>query len=273
MKIRAIVAFVICVLVIVLAIIVAVLIRRIQDPIVMPVAGAAEDSADDSEDDLDCTRNPDDGMKGVRETPYSTLLPHQAKEVELALKKHFTVAPQHIIDATAHVGGDTINFMRMYPKAAITAVEVKPDTFRALVANVRRAEQNQKDSQRPQGAIKLVNNDCITFLQATNEKADFVYLDPPWGGKGYRNLKTMSLYLIDAKGKKWDIAAVVELVFDRNIAPCVVLKAPFNFRTAEFSSHLNVPLTVHPIGRSKSRHSSVSYWLLVAGKCDLRGKY
>lgn len=258
MRARAIITLIICILVVILAIIVAV--AYTMAPARRRVAGAAEQS-DESEDDL-----PEELS---RETRYSTLRPHQAREVESALRKHFGTPPQRIIDATAHVGGDTLHFMRLYPNADLIAIEVNPSAFRQLSANVSQAEEHSEYK----GVIKLVNGDAVTFLQNTPEKADFVYLDPPWGGPEYKAQKSVGLHLFDAAGKKWGIADVANLILDRGVAPCVVLKAPFNFRTAEFSSRLDAPLTVYPIGRSKARHSSVSSWLLIADKRGRRNKY
>jgi hypothetical protein len=257
MRARAIITLIICVLVLILAIVVASTMAAHRRTAAI---GAGEQS-DESEDDL-----PDIPSRGER---YSTLRPHQAREVESALRKHFGAPPRRIMDATAHVGGDTIHFMQLYPKSDIIAIEVNPSAFKQLSANVSQV----KESSGHQGEIKLVNGDAVTFLQNTSEKVDLVYLDPPRGGPECNMQKSVGLHLFDAAGKKWDIAAVANLVLDRGIAPCIVMKAPFNFRTAEFSAHLGAPLTVYPIGRSRARHSSVSCWLLIADKDGRRNKY
>ncbi len=253
MRARAIITLTICILVVILAIIVALAIA--------PARRRAAEQPNESEDDL-----PDDPSPGAR---HSTLRPHQAQEVGSALRKHFGAPPRRIIDATAHTGGDTVHFMQLYPKADLIAIEVSPSAFRQLSANVGRAEERSGYG----GAVTLVNGDAVTFLQNTPERADFVYLDPPWGGPECGAQKSVGLHLLDAAGKKWDVAEVARLVLDRGIAPCVVLKAPFNFRTAEFSSRLDAPLTAYPIGRSEARHSGVSCWLLVADKRGRRDKY
>jgi hypothetical protein len=228
MKVKFIVILVVCVLVIMLAFIVAMATRRAH----YSISGAAEQS----DDELDSGEDP----------PFSNY--------EEALKKHFAQPPRHIIDLTARADGDTINFLRLYPKTTITAVLSKTGASPFVDAG-----------EKPEGAVKTVKVDYADFLQDTDEKADFVYLDPPWDSAG--------LHAVDANGKRRDIASIVNMVFDRGIAPCVVLKAPFKFRTAEFSSHLHAPLVVHPIGRSRARHSNVSSWLLVADKRGFLGQY
>lgn len=260
-------ALTVCILVIVLVLILAAVVYAVGEfqahRTLSAILGAAEPAAPGTEDD-----GPEP-VATVASSKYSTLQPFQVKEVEAVLKKHFT-DPRHIIDATAHIGGDTTNFMRVFPKATVTAIEIKGDTYAALVKNARAAE---KRLGRPEGTIRAVHANCVTFLQTTSEKADFVYLDPPWGGPKYRELKKMDLYLTDAKGKRWDTADIVNLILQRGIAPCVVLKAPFNFRTGRFSSRVDVPIAVHPIGQSSSRQSGVSYYLIVAGREMMKGEY
>lgn len=256
MKLKGLVVLIVCVVLIVLAIVASVVLHGSDKPVV----GAAENTQDS---------NLEQGVQdSVRETRYSSLRSHHIAEVQAVLKKHYPVA-RHIIDATAHVGGDTINFMKTYPEATVTAIEVKPATFRALLNNIGAAE---KEQGRPEGSVRLVNMNCIKFLQETTEKADFVYLDPPWGGPKYSRECRLNLYLTDPEGKRWDVSKVVNLVFSRGISSSVVLKAPFNFKTSDFSSRVDVPLTVHPIGQSKTRDSDVSYWLLIVGK-GMQGKY
>ena len=59
-----------------------------------------------------------------KESQYSSLLPKHVKQVNDIMKRWFA-NPLYIIDATAHIGVDTVHFAKMYPMATIESFEIK----------------------------------------------------------------------------------------------------------------------------------------------------
>ena len=118
----------------------------------------------------------------------------------------------------------------------------------------------------------LTATESISCGRQTKRQTSFTSTRPG-AGRITPSRSPYPLSLSDSAGTKWDASEVANLVFQRGIAPYVVLKAPFNYRTAEFSSRLDVPISVHPVGRSLARHSGVSYYLIVAGEGVMKGGY
>lgn len=83
-----------------------------------------------------------------------------------------------IMDGTANVGGDTIRF-GMYFKSVI-GVELNDDNFDVLNHNV--------GVYRPRlNNISVIKGDILDESVYQQVHTDVLYLDPPWGGKGYKD--------------------------------------------------------------------------------------
>ena len=150
------------------------------------------------------------------ESQYSSLLPKHVKQVNDIMKGWFT-NPHHIIDATAHIGVDTVHFAKMFPTATIDSFEVNKQTFDLLVKNV--------------DAFKLSSKVSIhhsSFINADlDQKSSFIYIDAPWGGKSYKNIEMgeFELYL-DAI----NIKEIARRLIASGKTDTVVLKVPRNYR-------------------------------------------
>jgi hypothetical protein len=150
------------------------------------------------------------------ESQYSSLLPKHVKKVNDIMKRWFT-NPLHIIDATAHIGVDTVHFAKMFPKATIDSFEINKQTFDLLTLNVKAFKLSSR--------IRIHHS---SFINADLEqKSSFIYIDAPWGGKEYAKVQegTFELYL-DAINVK-EIAR--RLIVNRK-TDTVVLKVPRNYR-------------------------------------------
>lgn len=150
------------------------------------------------------------------ESQYSSLLPKHVKQVNDIMKRWFS-KPHHIIDATAHIGVDTVHFAKMFPKAIIDSFEVSKKTFDLLVKNV--------------DAFKLTSRiypHHSSFIHANlDQKSSFVYIDAPWGGKSYKefDMGTFELSLDTINIKEIARRLIVSGKTDT-----VVLKVPRNYR-------------------------------------------
>lgn len=116
-----------------------------------------------------------------------------------------------ITDATANIGGNTINFARN--GMTVNAVEIDPLTCKVLENNV--------------GVFKLsnVNIRCSNYLSVMNElKQDVIFFDPPWGGVGYKNSESLDLYLGST-----NIVDIVREILSKKLASVIAIKLPNNY--------------------------------------------
>ena len=121
-----------------------------------------------------------------------------------------------ITDATAGVGGDTISFASMVKH--VNAIEI--DKIRAEYLKNNIEVYNLKN-------VSVINNDCLKIL-CNIEKHNVVYIDPPWGGKSYKEHNNLRLSI----GEK-SIEELCEYITDDTIMKCIpeiiVFKLPKNY--------------------------------------------
>ncbi len=121
-----------------------------------------------------------------------------------------------ITDATACIGGNTLAFGREFKH--VTAVELNPQNYAALVHNIEAFGLNDK--------ITAVNSDYTSVMSNLNQ--DVVFADPPWGGLDYRDSQNISLELSGIK--------IEDLVSKLHCA--VFIKVPHNFAVTNYINKL-----------------------------------
>ena len=127
-----------------------------------------------------------------------------------------------ITDATACVGGDTINFALNFRE--VHSIEYSKDNFDALRHNISVFKFSN---------VKLYFGDCTTTY---NWVSDVLYIDPPWGGPDYREKKELDLFLSHVRLDVW-----LEDVLSGPYHPSFVfLKVPANYRTTSLQFLPNV---------------------------------
>ena len=67
---------------------------------------------------------------------------------------------------------------------------------------------------------------------------DVIFIDAPWGGRGYKDLEVLDLCLNDAVGKKIYVGNIVRRLLVERMARMVVIKVPFNFSFRKFGDML-----------------------------------
>ena len=125
-----------------------------------------------------------------------------------------------ITDATACVGGDTINFARHFKK--VIAIEMNEQNYIALQKNTRVYSLENVDV--------LWGDSTILF----NWYTDVLYIDPPWGGPKYKNHRNLVFYLSNVRLDKW----IEHIVQRKNRPRHIFLKLPSNYN---FSTLLFLP--------------------------------
>ena len=163
-------------------------------------------------------------FKITDESEYSSLLPKHIKQVSNIFKKWFkNESVLNIIDSTAHIGVDSVNFSIDFPKAKIHSYEINKNTFKLLKQNV--------------STFNNINVTNINFLNAElPENISFVYIDAPWGGRDYKSKKIDTLELFLGKENVKEVARRL-LVNKTNV---VVLKVPFNYHFSDLNKNFIV---------------------------------
>jgi hypothetical protein len=116
-----------------------------------------------------------------------------------------------ITDATACMGGDTINFSMHFEK--VRGIEINSENFKLLQNNINTF------------GCKNVELYCGDSTEIINWISDVVYVDPPWGGPSYRNEKNVELCM----GKKRLDVWLQDLMSGPYRPSHVFLKVPFNY--------------------------------------------
>jgi 16S rRNA G966 N2-methylase RsmD len=150
---------------------------------------------------------------------YSVTQKEDANEIIKIIQKYQPDLNQLIItDATAGVGGDTINFALKFKQ--VNAIEIAKTHCDILQHNI--------DVYR----LKNVIVHCTNYLDIMKKiKQDIIYFDPPWGGIEYKEQKELQLFLKDQT-----IEDVIKILL--NDAKMFVVKVPFNFDLKHFQKKL-----------------------------------
>jgi 16S rRNA G966 N2-methylase RsmD len=118
---------------------------------------------------------------------------------------------ESIIDGTAGIGGNTINFSKYFSK--VYAIEINNIHYDVLNNNINALLITN---------VEIYLNNFLTIIDKFSKKSTIFFLDPPWGGNSYKNYKYFNL-----KIGKLQLYAVLNILYDNNYK-YVILKAPFN---------------------------------------------
>lgn len=149
---------------------------------------------------------------------YSITKPKDAKQIEQFINKHIGGKNLAILDGTANVGGDVINFGLNPNVARVVAIEINPETFAMLENNIRIFKLEKK--------IQAIHGNSLDIIGkcADGEHFDILFLDAPWGGTSYKAQKFLDL---EISGKK--LADVVGMAQKCRNIDNIILKIPFNY--------------------------------------------
>ncbi len=136
------------------------------------------------------------------ESIYSVSMPEEAQKIS-EITKLFYPKAKTIIDCTANIGGNTINFSKFFKN--VTSIEIDPDTKSVLENNVKLYGRDN---------VKVILGDYVDLKDKI--KGDVYFFDPPWGGIYYKVENTVDLYLSGVN--------IIDLL-PQNF----VLKAPINY--------------------------------------------
>ncbi len=179
-------------------------------------------------EDIDKVRENNKSLKMTDKGLYSISKPEDAKWIGDIIKKfiydqegrpstNFT-----IMDATAGMGGNTISFSKFFEK--VISIEINQIHFQVLKNNI--------DAIGCQNVDLRLDNFVHTLMKFP-KLCDVVFIDPPWGGRGYKNFRYFSLKL-----GKTPIQYTINLIHSLKY-PYVVLKAPYNLNISNILTDVN----------------------------------
>jgi hypothetical protein len=162
-------------------------------------------------------------LQTTEEGSYSITRRRDAERILYILRHVFPNSKQlTITDATACIGGDTLNFAKYF--SHVHSIELKENNFKALTNNVEvYGFQN----------ITLHHADSTVFF---NWNTHILYIDPPWGGKDYRKHDKLDLFLSDKRIDVW----LEEILMKRNRPWYIILKLPVNYNFTRLNFLPNV---------------------------------
>jgi predicted RNA methylase len=162
-------------------------------------------------------------LKTTIEGSYSITRRRDAERIMIVLTNIFK-EPKNmtITDATACIGGDTLNFALKF--GHVHSIEISQENFEVLENNIGVYSLNN---------VTLHNGDSTKLF---NWNTNVLYIDPPWGGKDYKKHKELDLYLSEKRLDCW-----LEEILSRKNRPCyIVLKLPSNYNFNRLNFLLNI---------------------------------
>jgi 16S rRNA G966 N2-methylase RsmD len=158
-------------------------------------------------------------LRTTEEGSYSITRRRDAERILNILTTIFKDTKNMIItDATACIGGDTLNFALKFHH--VHSIEINEENFEILTNNV--GIYGCKN-------VTLYKGDCINIF---DWKTNVLYVDPPWGGREYKQHKSLDLYLSNKRLDCW----IEEILFRKNRPDYIILKLPsnYNFKRLNF---------------------------------------
>ena len=132
------------------------------------------------------------------------------------LKLHLDPKQCVITDATAGVGGNTISFAKNFRE--VNSIEIEEKRFNYLVNNVNLYELDN---------VNFYNEDCTKILPCIDNH-DVVYVDPPWGGKSYKNHEFLKLQISQVSIEMM-CNHILDYKIMKKVPVMIVLKLPNNY--------------------------------------------
>ena len=151
---------------------------------------------------------------------YSISTPKNADIISRLIKKHLNKENIIITDAMAGVGGNTLSFSSFF--YYVISIELDKIRFNYLTSNINVYSKTN---------ILCIQNDYLNIMNKI--KQDVIFLDPPWGGRTYKEHETISLTINDIMLE--DISEIIRL---EKLCSLLVLKLPLNYDTSNFSNGL-----------------------------------
>ena len=164
-------------------------------------------------------------LKIDKESIHYISLREHAENISLIITTHLkklNIDPKNVVitDATAGVGGNTLSFAKYFLK--VNAIEIDPTRVSYLKNNIGVYNMTNVD---------VYHEDCLKILSTLDQHV--VFIDPPWGGKSYKDYISLQLYLSGVP-----IEEICMCLLDPNtmksIPDLIIIKLPINYDINHF---------------------------------------
>ncbi len=167
----------------------------------------------------------------VSSSKYSVLKPWHKQQVKNSLYKWFPNISQikRIVDATAHIGVDSIHLSDLFPSAIVDSFEIVPEIYQKLLNNIKTFHKENKIH---------AHLEDVTLWQPTHF-IDLLFVDPPWGGESYISKDSIDLFLQkegNVENVTKNINNLIDKWMDSKYIKNIILKAPVNFNKSYLSN-------------------------------------
>jgi hypothetical protein len=125
----------------------------------------------------------------------------------------------NIIDSTAGIGGNTINFSKYFSK--VYSIEINNVHYEVLNNNINALSIKN---------VETYFDNFLNLISILNNKSYIFFLDPPWGGSCYKNYKYFNL-----KIGKLELYSIINELYEKKFK-YVILKAPYNLNISSLNS-------------------------------------
>ena len=177
-------------------------------------------------------------LKADEEALYSATDQCTADKITRDLVSVVGRVDAHVCDGTACMGGNTFSFARTFER--VSAVELDVHRWQHFTHNMD--VLGCRDVHAYQG-------DVCDVLPWIEPAVDLVFLDPPWGGPGYKKQSRVDLYMNNVP---------LDRIVLKHILPnttYVDLKTPINFDLDAFCERTQHAMTkVHHNARLRKMH-------------------
>ena len=157
---------------------------------------------------------------------YSISPPKNADIITSYILQYYKNTNIVITDAMAGLGGNVLSFATsLYYVNAIECDEVR---YRHMVSNISLFNKEN---------VLCLNVDYLSVMHTL--KQDVIFMDPPWGGKSYKDTDVMS---IEINGIPFE--QICAEIYDKKLCSMLLLKLPLNYNIDNFCNTLKEKMVI-----------------------------
>lgn len=134
-----------------------------------------------------------------------------------------------ILDSTAGVGGDSINFSKVFKQ--VISIELEYNRYTQLKNNIKVYDIDN---------VICINGDSTKLINKITNY-DILYIDPPWGGRNYKKYDKLRLKIGNYELESFIINCFTNNIKEEpkiSIPKLIVLKLPYNYDISYLHSKL-----------------------------------
>lgn len=178
----------------------------------------------------------------IHKEKYSYTHKKDAEYLSLFIKKIVKndIENTLIVDGTTSLGGNLISFIEHFN--FIIGIEINNIRFNKLLYFLNTkyflnfSKKKEKIYNSSKKNIMLINdsfNHYINFINNIEKKNKIIYLDPPWGGKNYKQYNNIILGLAGVPLHK-----LVQQIKQLDNNTIIIIKLPLNYFLKSFSNKI-----------------------------------